>query len=232
MNTITSLSKSISVFSQTYKYLQLAERPGGDLHVLKSDWAKEILQHLHIDFKILGLASEIPSLLLVGNHISYLDIPLLIHSNPRISFVAKKEIQTWPVFGSAAQKIQTVFVERESGTSRRRTREAIHQGLDQGKQIAIFPSGTTSLSESKLWKKGVFEIAAERDSWIQPFRISYSPLRTAAYIDQDIFPLHLYQLSQKSNIQARLEFHEPIKVTRPLDDCLRWQYWSRGLLEN
>lgn len=232
MKSFSSLQKSISVFTETYKYLQLAQNPENDLQNLKSQWARDTLKKLNIHFEISGEVAEQPSILLVGNHISYLDIPLLMAAHPEISFVAKKELKSWPVFGTAARKLQTVFVERENGDSRRKARQAIHQALDEGKKVTIFPSGTTSVSEAKLWRKGAFEIAHERNCWIQPFRISYFPLRSAAYIEDDVFPFHLYQLAGLSTVKARIEFHKPVKVSNPMEDCLKWQYWSRGLLEN
>ena len=232
MAILESFTKSFSVISETHKYLRKAGSSDHDIQQLKQQWAQETLQSLRVDLEIKGSVSDLPALLLIGNHISYLDIPVLLRANPRISFVAKKEIQSWPVFGAAAERIETVFVERGNGSSRQRARAAVHQGLDQGRQVVIFPSGTTCLDESKMWKKGAFEIACERKSWIQPFRISYSPLRPAAYIDRDFFPFHLMQLAGLGKIQAVLEFHEPVQVTDPLESCLRWQYWSRGLLDS
>jgi 1-acyl-sn-glycerol-3-phosphate acyltransferase len=52
---------------------------------------------------------------LVGNHLSYLDIPLLMQSSPNISFVAKEEVGRWPVIGAGAHALNTIFVKRSPG---------------------------------------------------------------------------------------------------------------------
>ena len=47
----------------------------------------------------------------VSNHISYLDIPV-IGSILRASFVAKEELEHWPVFGYFSKMQQTAFISR------------------------------------------------------------------------------------------------------------------------
>ncbi|MGE0634369.1 MAG: 1-acyl-sn-glycerol-3-phosphate acyltransferase, partial [Pseudobdellovibrionaceae bacterium] len=131
---------------------------------------------------------------------------------------------------AAARKTDTVFVKRECGNSRKMAREAVHEALERGQRIAIFPSGTTSISESKVWRKGAFEIAYEKEILVQPFRISYSPLREVAYIDDDFFPTHLGRLFRLKRIQAKIEFHPPVKITDPIKECLAWSNWAREAL--
>ena len=181
---------------------------------------------LKINFKISGSPSHHTPLLLVGNHISYLDIALLMKACPDFSFVAKHEISRWPVFGPGAKAAQTIFVKRENNSSRIAVREAIGQAFKNNRRVVIFPSGTTCMNESKPWKKGAFEIAKDHQVLIQPFRISYTPLRTVAYIDKDFFPFHLYQVACNPNIQAHIEFHSPVAVNNPVEDCADWSRWA------
>ena len=190
-------------------------------------WAQTMLQLLKIDLNVIGMMSQEKPLLLVGNHISYLDIALLLKANPDFSFVAKKEVARWPVFGSAAIAAQTIFVQRENGSSRAAARQAIGEALKNNQRVVIFPSGTTGIDATTPWKKGAFEIALENNIMIQPFRISYSPIRPAAYIGKDFFPVHLYQLAGLQKIQAEVEFHPPVSVINPLIDCAYWSHWSQ-----
>ena len=84
------------------------------------------------------------------------------------------------------------------------------------------------MSEEKPWKKGIFEIAQETSSTIQPFRIKYTPLREAAYIDDDFLPAHLYQLIKLGGLEASIEFHEPItEIKDPIQECEKWRQWSK-----
>lgn len=232
MTIFQNLQNSIKVFTKTYKYLKMSEDSEKDICNLKQEWAKSILDHLHVNLTIKGIPSNKESMIFVGNHISYLDIPLLMSSVSDIAFVAKSELKSWPVFGPAASQVNTVFVNRNCGDSRKSARETIKNAISNGQRIVIFPSGTTSMDESRTWKRGAFEIAHELKIPIQAFKISYRPLRTAAYIDKDFFPAHLYNLTSKNNIEAHIEFAPPSQISDPNFDCLKWNYWSRGLLND
>ena len=82
--------------------------------------------------------------------------------------------------------------------------------------------------ETKPWRQGPFVIAKEIDCWVQPFRLTYRPLRTAAYIDRDFFPVHLYNLFKQVSVQAFIEFHPPVKIKGDVGkQCEKWAEWSR-----
>jgi 1-acyl-sn-glycerol-3-phosphate acyltransferase len=202
-----------------------------DLNLLKSQWANEMLRRLKVQVEVVGVPTDARQVLFVGNHISYLDIPVLMSKVNSISFVAKSELQSWPILGAAAKKANTIFVKRGNLGSAKSAMKTIEQALANGMRIGIFPSGTTTLDENKSWRRGSFEIAAKTNSYIQPFRISYKPLRAVAYIDQDFFPTHLYNLFYYGLIEAKIEFHNPVKVENPAQDAIKWHYWSRGLID-
>ena len=227
MISIHAANNALKVFTDTYQYLEKSKSENERIEDLKMAWAKQILRRLGVELHIIGRPTYDSSVLFLGNHISYIDIPLLMSTTPDISFVAKEELSKWPVFGAAARRIETVFVKREQGSSRKSARLALARALEAEARVVVFPSGTTSLTECKPWRWGAFQVAHEANSYVQPFRISYSPLRTAAYIDQDFFPLHLYNLSRQQKIQATIEFHEPVKIIDPTADCQQWQNWSK-----
>lgn len=227
---INPLESSLGIVTETYKYLRRSENPEEVLENLKGGWAQSILEKIKLQVEVVGRPTSQSSILFVGNHMSYIDIPLLMNTIGNVSFVAKHEIASWPIFGKAAEKMETVFVKRENTNSRLLAREAVTQALHEGKRVVVFPSGTTSLNESKMWKKGAFYIAKEVGVQVQPFRISYSPARAIAYIDQDFFPAHLYNLFKFKNLSAKIEFHEPVYVSDVSENCIYWYYWSRGLL--
>lgn len=232
MEVFSPLYNSISVFTKTYSYLQQSRSLDVSVESLKRQWAREMLHKLNVELQLLGKVATDPSLIFVGNHISYMDIPLLLAHIEGLSFVAKDELRSWPVFGEAARRAGTVFVKRESGASRLSALTSIQREINAGKRIALFPSGTTCLSESKPWRAGAFKVAQEAGCRIQPFRISYSPLRAVAYIDRDFFPVHLLNMCRNKKITATLEFHEPVRVESPLEACHYWQKWSSQRVEN
>ncbi|MGE4133700.1 MAG: lysophospholipid acyltransferase family protein [Bdellovibrionales bacterium] len=201
-----------------------------DLQKQMVDWARETLNSMGIRIQILGEPVADGPLILVGNHISYLDIPLLMYSSPNVAFLSKSEVEKWPVIGSGARTMGTVFVKRGNSKNRSSAKAQIAEQLQRRRcKIALFPSGTTSMNEGKPWRHGAFEIAAQLQIPIQPFRIHYSPLRPAAYIGRDFFPVHLYGLARTGGIDATIEFHEPYLVGDVAKTCQRSYDWSQSL---
>lgn len=228
MNTFVAAQSPVEIFLQTLGHLVQAHLAPERTDQLKEAWAQKMLNKLNVELEVRGVPAKTGSILFLGNHISYLDIPVLLSVSGDLSFVAKSEVGKWPLFGAAAKKINTVFVKRESSQSRRNARGAINEALKQGKRVVVFPSGTTCMAEQKPWRRGAFEIAHQGGWTIQPFRLTYKPLRKVAYIDRDFFPVHLYRLGKIPYIKALLEFHEPLKCTNPERDREIWQIWSQG----
>jgi 1-acyl-sn-glycerol-3-phosphate acyltransferase len=231
--TLTNIDRSLFVFKHTLKYLRLAEQPNSNYLHLKSLWAHEILKHFNVKLNVINieLQQKEGPLIYLGNHISYLDILGLICTNSQISFVSKKEVQYLPVIGTAAMRDKTIFVKRESKKSRGQSRQTIAKALLENKsKVAIFPSGTTTITGHREWRHGAFQIAHDYNIPIQPFRLIYNPLRVAAYVDNDSFPTHLWKLSKEKSIDLTIEFHEAVYVKDPTADSKYWQNWSESLL--
>lgn len=226
MKSVRSVQASAALFGEIYSYLRRARQPGADLRELKLEWASAVLRRVGLNIEVAGEPTHSPTILFVGNHLSYLDIPLLMSLVPGLSFVAKAEVASWPLIGRGARAIDTIFVKRELAGRRLEARKAVAEGLRQGKRIAIFPSGTTDLREEKDWRRGAFEVAHQERALIQPFRLSYSPLRTAAYIGDDFLPTHLARLMVTADLRAKIEFHPPVPVLDPEADRRRWREWS------
>lgn len=232
MPALNSFSAAFGVFSKTFRYLRESRGPSADIESLKLSWALDMLDSMCVEVQVHGSAEEGGPLILVGNHISYLDIPLLMRTSPGVTFLAKSEISRWPVIGTGARTIGTTFVKREDKEGRANARIAIAKTMRAGRKLALFPSGTTTLDESKRWSRGAFEIAEAVGVPVQPFRIRYSPLRRAAYIDDDFFPAHLYRLAETGGVRAQIEFHRPVRVKDARAECDRWRLWAMGYGEN
>ena len=228
VKTISSLNSSAWVFLETLNYLKLSKNIDLDLNDLKQSWALSVLSRLNVEIDVIGKPDSRPGIIFVGNHISYLDIPLLVSKLSNLCFVAKSQVKHWPVIGKAARRVDTVFVGRKHKKSRGAAKLAVQQAIENGKRLAVFPSGTTCMDERKPWRKGAFDVAQKTNCLVQPFRLNYSPLRTVAYIDNDTFPIHLYRLFMQTKIKARLEFHEPVRIQDAQKDCLYWQEWAKG----
>ncbi len=98
-------------------------------------------------------------LLIVANHVSWLDIPVLSTLAP-MSFVAKADMATWPLFGWLAKMQRTIFVAREERRKAGAQADEIAERLAAHEVIVLFPEGTTSDGNVLLpFKTPLFEAA-------------------------------------------------------------------------
>ncbi|TGD95634.1 lysophospholipid acyltransferase family protein [Methylobacterium nonmethylotrophicum] len=80
--------------------------------------------------------------LVLANHISWLDIPVLGAVRP-LSFVAKSEIAGWPVIGTLARLQRTVFIDRARKRHTAVVNTEMSRRLRDGELIVLFAEGTT-----------------------------------------------------------------------------------------
>ena len=94
-------------------------------------------------------------LLIVSNHVSYLDI-LIISSLHPCNFLAKSEVGQWPLFGWVARALGCVFVKRDSLMGRACALRSCLKSLTHS-SLALFPEGTTTAARTPnadAWAKG------------------------------------------------------------------------------
>lgn len=94
---------------------------------------------LHIEG---GIVPDRP-VLVVANHTSWLDIPVLSAVAP-LSFVAKKDVARWPFVSTLAKLQRTVFVDRERRSAVGETTNEMTARLAAGDVVVLFAEGTSS----------------------------------------------------------------------------------------
>ena len=105
-----------------------------------------------------------PAPIVVCNHISWTDIFICSLFPEGPSFLAKSEVKKYPLFGTLATAIQTLFVERESKAQRgdivvrlKERAETFQKDPSSVPPVLIYPEGTTSNGEYLIsFKKGAF----------------------------------------------------------------------------
>ena len=101
-------------------YLRLPGMSRQQRHAQVQQWSAELVRRCGVSLQVCGQLAS-PSngagLLLVANHISWLDIEAL-HAVCFCRFVAKSEVGQWPVVGTLANSAETIYLQR---TSRRDT---------------------------------------------------------------------------------------------------------------
>ncbi|MDR3606100.1 MAG: lysophospholipid acyltransferase family protein [Oligoflexia bacterium] len=200
-------TRAATAFFKTALYASLlVTRDQALISRYKPKWAADVLKTLGFELTVNGSPPLDGACILVGNHVSYLDIPVVMASEAAAVFIAKDDLLKWPLIGVGAKGIGTIFVSRKSGADRSAAREAVAERLSQpgGDKVVVFPSGTTTLDESKPWKRGIFEIAKASKIPVQLFHIQYHPTRESAYIDDDNLLVQMSGLSKVKNKTATL----------------------------
>ena len=106
-------------------------------------WARNFLRVWRIDLQVNGAPPKDGPLLMVVNRISWLDI-LVMHAAGYCRFVAKADVQGWPVIGRMASAAGTLYIARDSRRDALRVVHHMRDALLRGEVVAVFPEGTTS----------------------------------------------------------------------------------------
>lgn len=150
--------------------------------------------------------------LMLANHVSWIDIVAL----GRVSdacFVAKSEVGTWPVIGPAARRMGCLFVDRGSRRSAQVIAAQIGARLTAGRNVIVFPEGTTGPGDGVLSFRSTLTGATTiRALTIQPVTLVYRGVndRTlAAWLgDASLLP-HALALARSGGIGLEIWFEKP-----------------------
>lgn len=111
--------------------------------------------------------------LVVANHISWLDIPLM-HSLAAMGFVSKAEIRDWPVIGFLAKSGGTLFHQRGCRDSASGVGAVMAGRMEEGGRVAIFPEGGILPGAGvKRFHGRMFAAAIETATPVQPMMLRY-----------------------------------------------------------
>ena len=178
-------------------------------------WSLEMLARIGIRLIVKGKAVSKGPMLLVANHISWLDIASL-HAAGFCRFVSKADIKKWPVIGILATGVGTLFIERESRRDAMRVVQHMTERLRAGDVIGVFPEGTTSDGQTLLpFHANLFQAAITANAPVQPVSLQFidslTGQRSAApcYVGDDTLAGSIWRTLRASNIAVVISFGEP-----------------------
>jgi 1-acyl-sn-glycerol-3-phosphate acyltransferase len=191
---------------------------------------------LGVTVDVKGEAPRLGPCLIVANHVSWLDIVVLSAMMP-CSFIAKREVGTWPLFGSMARLQRTVFVDRGKRHTTGESRDDMSERLAANETLVLFAEGTSGDGASMRSFKPSFFAAANGDTKIVPVTLSYlsqwnMPLTRrqrpsiAWYGDMELAP-HLWQALASGPISVRVTFHDALdpshrkQAAKEAEACIR-----------
>lgn len=158
--------------------------------------------------------------LLVGNHMSYVDVIVLVSFYPTC-FVTSTEVRDAPGLGLICRMSGCLFVDRRNRMKIRNDVSEIGEALSHNLSVAIFPEATSGNGEQMLrFKKPLYLSALETGSPILPFCLNYrrvggEPINRVSrdkicwYGDMDFIP-HLWALLGSGGVDAEINFLPPI----------------------
>ena len=177
-------------------------------------WALALLEYLAIKLEVIGKPPTQGPLMLVCNHISWLDI-YVIYAVCHCRFVAKADVGRWPLIGTLATAAGTLFIVRESRRDALRVVQQIADCLQAGDAIAVFPEGTSSDGLDVLpFHANLVQAAIAARAPVQPAAIRFSdaasdtPSKAPCYINNDTLLGSIWRILNAPPLCATLIFGE------------------------
>ncbi len=166
-------------------------------HLLLRAWSKMVMQFCGVRLTIIGKENLIlkKACIVVCNHSSWLDIPILGSSLPgQIRFLAKRELAKIPLLGWFIQLAGHPTIDRANHRLAHQDIQLVKRcALREGFSPVVFPEGGLSRDgRLREFHAGAFYLSQEMDLPIQPVAIcgareiwppvSWHPVRTGAVV--------------------------------------------------
>jgi len=162
--------------------------------------------------KVVGNVPK-PPFFLVTNHVSYVDVPALNLATGGI-FVAKKDIEDWPMIGPIIRDMGVVFIDRSNRRDIPRAGEQILKKLNDNEGVIVFPEGVSAKGdEVKPFHSSFFEFASRADLDVSYAALIYEtpengppPSETVCWWNDISFLSHLIRLLKLRSFTATIKF--------------------------
>ena len=146
-------------------------------------WHKIATSLVGLKIRVSGNIPQARPMMIVSNHISWMDIPVL-GSVMELSFIAKSEVNQMAGANLLSRLQRTIFVTREEKRKAGKQAQEITQRMLEGSAVVLFGEGTTHdgnrIGEFKSALLGAAQFALADDAvesvLIQPVSIAYTRL--------------------------------------------------------
>ncbi|WP_327111987.1 1-acyl-sn-glycerol-3-phosphate acyltransferase [Streptomyces sp. NBC_01341] len=177
-------------------------------------WAHTVVRAFGVRIRVTGAAvpSARPSRgeLVVADHVSWLDIPLIAAVLPA-RMLAKSEIRSWPLLGPAATLGGTLFIERDRLRALPDTVRTLAGALGAGSRVAVFPQGSTWCGRGAggRFRPAAFQAAVDAGALVRPVRIRYRTTRSdaagaVAFVGDDPLAASLWRVVTAAGLTAEI----------------------------
>lgn len=233
MSTLLAITKFflfllLSLVVVPIQLLVLIFTKGPKAYIIPKFWHKGACTIFGIKINIIGTPYSSSQTIYLTNHLSYFDI-VVLGSILKASFVAKEDVESWPVFGFLSHLQQTAFISR-SREKARQVAGTLEHMIQQEKNLILFPEGTSTDGQNvRPFKSSLFSIAfgkkGEQNTAfkIQPITLhvhSANGHTIKSQDDRDIYawhidmttPMakHLWGFAKTKGAEIDLLFHLPM----------------------
>lgn len=164
-------------------------------------WSRQMLAILGVELVVRGSPPTQGPVLLVANHISWLDILVMDAAQPA-RFVSKSDVKSWPVLGSLVTGAGTLYIERENRRDAMRVLHQMAESLRAGDILAVFPEGTTGDGQTLLpFHANLLQAAISVDAPVLPVGLSFVDGHTGGRCDA---PLYAGETTMRQSLWATL----------------------------
>ena len=203
---------------------------GEKSQLLPKFWHRCVCKILALRVQLAGEIHTEQRCAYVGNHVSHFDI-FVLGSILRAVFIAKGEMQHWPVAGWIAGLQQTLFISRNPKDASR-VLEQLANVMRRGGRMILFPEGTTSSGLTVApFKSSLFSMLVTNSEYqwtVQPFTLElravngkppHRPTDRDIYAFYGSMPMaqHFWSFLKSRGAQLTVHFHPVIEPKQDLD---------------
>jgi 1-acyl-sn-glycerol-3-phosphate acyltransferase len=215
--------------------------------LMRRAWSRSVCRILNIRRRVSGTPFSACPTMLVANHVSYIDV-LVLGSCSDATFIAKSEVEGWPLFGFTARLCGTLFIKRHWRQALVQRNAIAARMRDGDESFILFAEGTSTNGLAvKPFKTSLLSVAEpwvlDRPVAVQAVTLVYTRLADgtpvslancdlyAWYADMPFMP-HLWEVLRQPGIEIEVEFQEPVLSwsvpgRKPLGKALRAEIAGR-----
>ena len=180
-------------------------------------WCRKLLKYFNISTVTFGDPPQdnTSNNMFLANHVSWADIYALNSILP-LQFIAKSDINNWPILGYLVRKSGTIFINRSNRKDTSRIVETTTERLIAGGNVGFFPEGTTTDGTSLAhFKSSLVQAAINANAQLRPVAISY-PLANGgintemAYAGETTLGESMMHVLKQKKPMVELHFLTPI----------------------
>ncbi len=207
------------VHGATIIKLRFARYAAGRREARIAWWSSKLLRVLGLQLVVKG---DVPPLsqgmLVVCNHVSWLDIAAVHAVLPHARFVSRSDVLHWPVIGTMVAGAGTLFIERERKRDALRVLKHMTQALAAGQTVAVFPEAQVSDGHALLpFHANLFHAATSTGAVVLPLCLRFSDDDGAVsaatyYVGETTLLQSAWRITRTRNIVVTVEVLQAIDV--------------------